>query len=488
MRSKTETRNGGNARKLLGYSAVSWIGALIGLLVIPVSTRLFSEADLGKINLFISAATIAYTVVLLGFDQGLIRFFYECDSKSERGRLFAFCTGASVIACCVVAVFAGVAWEPLTEYLVGEPSGFIAPCFVVVVTALVLVRFASSYWRAAENMSLYSAFSLGSIAIQKLSYFFGALVGATYVSGIASTTVFSVFCIVLFIVVCCPLLRMAIGRDGKLPYSDILRYSLPLMPTTLLSTANGYLPAFFLRSAGDFGEVGVYTMAVTLASCVSVFSSGINAFWPPYVFKNYRTSQRNIQLFHRAVVFAITVVVLVMMALKDQLLLVLGPGYSAASRYLPMLLIVPFAYTVGETAGIGIHLAKKGHLLLMAYALGISANLVVGMFLVPRLGALGAAMSAAICSIVVVAVKARLGEREYRSIASWRHMVGSLALLISLSVASGWGVTGLPFAGMCLVGFAALLILFGKADLLELANFSKRAFSSLLLRRSNRCG
>lgn len=486
MCNKTDSQNGKNARRLLGYSAVSWIGALIGLLVIPVSTRLFSEAELGKVNLFISAATIVYTVALLGLDQGLIRFFYECDSKSERGGLFAFCAGTSVVACCVVALFAGMLWGPLTEYLVGEPNGFIALCFIVVVTALVLVRFASSYWRAAENMPLYSVFSLASIAIQKLSYFFGALVGATYVSGIASTAVFGALCIALFLAACFPLLRLKADSSGRLSYSDVLRYSMPLMPATLLSTANGYLPAFFLRSAGDFSEVGIYTMAVTLASCVSVFSSGINAFWPPYVFKNYRTNQGSIQLFHRAVVLVITAIVLVMMALKDQLLIILGPGYATASQYLPMLLIVPFAYTVGETAGIGIHLAKKGYLLLAAYALGITVNLVVGLLLVPRFGAFGAAMSAAACSIVVVAAKACLGEREYRSIASWRHMVGSLAILLLLSVASGCGVTGLPFTGLCLAGLVALLILFGKADLLELAGFSKKAFSSLLLRRSNR--
>lgn len=486
MRSKMESRNVGNARKLLGYSAVSWIGALIGLLVIPVSTRLFSEADLGKVNLFISAATIVYTVALFGLDQGLIRFFYECDSKSERGRLFVFCVGASVIACCIVALLAGMFWGPLTEYLVGEPSGPLALCFVVVVAALVLVRFASSYWRAAENISLYSVFSLASIAIQKLSYFFGAIVGATYVAGIVSTTVFSALCIAFFLVACFPLLRIGTSRGGRPPHPNVLRYSLPLMPATLLSTANGYLPAFFLRSTGDFGEVGIYTMAVTLASCVSVFSSGVNAFWPPYVFKNFRTKQGSIQLFHRTVVLVITAIVLAMMALKDQLLIILGPGYASASQYLPMLLIVPFAYTVGETAGIGIHLAKKGYLLLVAYALGIVSNLVIGALLVPTLGALGAAVSAAACSVVIVTVKACFGELEYRSIASWRHMVGAFLILALLSVASGCGVVGLPFGTLCAAGLAALLLLFGKADLLELIGFFRNTVFSMFQGRLKR--
>lgn len=475
-----------NARKLLGYSMVSWLGALIGLVVIPISTRLFSETDIGKINLFISASTTIYTIVLLGLDQGLIRFIFECDIDSERGAMFLFCTGSSIAACCIVALLVGAFWEPLSEYLVGAPSKLIATCFVIVVIALVLARFASSYWRATENILLYAVFSLSGIAIQKLSYFFGVAAGSTFVSGIASTALFGVFCIALFVVECLPLLKTRVESTRKPSRSEILRYSLPLMPATLLSTANGYLPAFFLRSTGDFGEVGVYTMAVTLASCVSVFSSGINAFWPPYVFKNYKLKQNSIQLFHRAVVLAITTIVLAMMAFKDQLLIILGAGYADASQYLPMLLIVPFAYTIGETAGIGIHLAKKGHLLLAAYAVGIVSNLAVGALLVPRFGALGAAASAATCSAIIVLIKSCLGEHEYRSISSWRHMIGSFLILASLSAASVCGIAGLPFTGMCVGGFVVLLLLFGRKDILELIKIFKKSSLSIFRGRSGR--
>jgi hypothetical protein len=37
-----------------------------------------------------------------------------------------------------------------------------------------------------------------------------------------------------------------------------------------------------------FGELGIYSMAVGLASTVNIIQAGFNVYWAPYVYGNYK--------------------------------------------------------------------------------------------------------------------------------------------------------------------------------------------------------
>lgn len=458
----------GAAARLFGYSSISWIGAIIGIIIVPMSTRFFLPEDLGKINLFISTSTIFYCICLLGFDQGFMRFFFDFKEKEEGRWLYAKCVVTSILAFVLLSLVCMLASPWLSSFIAGEKDMLIVPLLLLVVASQIALRYSQTYWRAADRLIPFAVLSLSMIALMKFCYFFGGVVSFDFMSGAFSLAIFAVAFILLSLLFTKDELFGQKKKPSNHTYARLLKYSLPIAPAVLLSTANGYIPMYAVRAIADLGEVGVYSMAVTLTAVISVFSSGINSFWPPYVFKNYKTKQKSIQVFHQALVLVLSFLVISVMSLQDAALLFLGEGYLEAASYFPFLLIAPFAYAVGETAGVGIHIAKKSKYSLLTYLVGITSNIFLSFGLTKYFGVVGAAAAAAISAILMLVIKTHFGEREYQSVGSYRYMGSSLSVMFALALAkSVLGLSSFEFFFACVVGFALVVMSFGKKDLCQ---------------------
>ena len=64
-------------RSLLAFSLPTWINAVLGVVAVPIVTRLFEPEVLGKFNLFSTYSTILFCIALMGINQGIMRFYHE---------------------------------------------------------------------------------------------------------------------------------------------------------------------------------------------------------------------------------------------------------------------------------------------------------------------------------------------------------------------------------------------------------------------------
>ncbi len=450
----------------MAYSAISWTNALIGFILIPVATRLFPPAELGKINLLISCASIAYVICLLGFDQGFLRFYYDFPDDRKRRSLFSYCLKISLSAFAVLGVALCLASNWLSIAICGNPDVFTTIALLLVVLAQIALRFSQSLWRARENILLFAVSSLLMAGITKFCYMFAGFVSYTYDAALFSLSACSVLS---FVVVLCLVSRTLSLRKTLLDgvsVKELWAYAIPLAPSAVLSLANSYIPMYAVRAGFSFGDVGVFSMAVTLSAVVSVFATGVNSFWPSYVFKNYRTRQKTIQRFHQLFVLALSSVVLAVIAIEDVVLQLLGPEYLAASCYFPFMLMGPYAYAVGETAGMGLHISKRSRYFALIYLAALASNVALCIALPPLLGMRGAALASSLSAVVALSLKAYLGEREYRSVSSMRYMVVSLLVIFSVSVANAsLDLGSLQRFFVAAAGFVAILVLYGPEGL-----------------------
>ena len=96
---------------------------------------------------------------------------------------------------------------------------------------------------------------------------------------------------------------------------------------------------------------------------------------------------------------------------------------------MPLLLLAPICSTIAEASGIGINISEKSYLNIVHYVFGIAANLVLACILVPLFGLVGAVLSVAISSLIVLAIRSYLGGKYYASIEStYRTCMGALLL------------------------------------------------------------
>lgn len=76
-------------KRLLGFSMSTWVGAILTFALLPLASYIYPQEELGVINYYYSVINIVFTVILLGLDQGYIRFFPEIkDKKSKRSFIF----------------------------------------------------------------------------------------------------------------------------------------------------------------------------------------------------------------------------------------------------------------------------------------------------------------------------------------------------------------------------------------------------------------
>lgn len=476
----------GNARRLLGYSAVSWINAAVGFILIPISAWLFAPDELGKINMLISAAAIVYAICLLGYDQGLLRFFYECKTADEKGELFRTCIGISLVVFCIVGAISLFLFDPISRAICESSDMATVLVLLLIVVSHVMLRYAQVYWRAAERFARYAVISFALTFLMKFCFIFAGINTFTYESALAALAFFAISFFVLALLMNARQL-FSDKRILEWPQMKALGcYALPLAPAAILSFANSYIPLYAVRACSSFEDVGIFSMAVTLSAVVSVLASGVNTFWSPYVFKNYRTHQSTIQRFHQLLVLALSVFVLLVIVGEDVVLGILGPKYITASAYFPFLLIVPLAYTVSETSGIGINISKKSKFLILFYAITVISNIALCFVLVQSIGLWGAALASSICAVLMLAMKTYVGEREYKSVSSVRFMVISFAVVFAVALANAiFGLSAIQRLIASVFGVLIILIVYGKRDLGDAISLGAQGVRSIFEKPSN---
>ncbi len=90
-------------KSFLSFSIGNYINIFIGLLTVPITTRLLSPEQYGISSFFSMVVNILATVCSLSLEQGFIRFFYDED-KNNRGKLLYNCLIYSIITVLLFSV------------------------------------------------------------------------------------------------------------------------------------------------------------------------------------------------------------------------------------------------------------------------------------------------------------------------------------------------------------------------------------------------
>ena len=78
-------------RSIIGFSVSSWIGFVIGIISVPILTRLLDPVQFAVINQFNAAVLFFLSLVTLGMDSGLVRFFFEPPTGFNKNQLLGKC-------------------------------------------------------------------------------------------------------------------------------------------------------------------------------------------------------------------------------------------------------------------------------------------------------------------------------------------------------------------------------------------------------------
>jgi len=419
---------------IIGFSLASWITTLIGLVVVPISTRIILPDELGKINLFNSVVSIAYPLFCFGLDHGYMRLFNEID---DRQRKFLW-TKSIIISLGIITAGAVIILpfrEAVSFAIVGEKTRSVFSMLVISLCSYTIERYILVRYRMTDEAFRYTSFALVCSLVNKVIFILPALFGMVdYKSALIFTTVFNIALIFLTMLFSKRYILFKGGAGTKRALiQESFAFGWPLMLVVVINQITQNAPKFFLKEYTDYTSVAIFASAATIASVVTIAQSGFSLVWTPYVYANYKDKPEEIDRLHRCVVCIITGIAAILISFQHLFVWLLGSYYRNITTFLPIMVLSPVLLMFGEITGIGINIAKKTFLHFIYNAAGVAITVLFCIVLIPIWGSVGAAIAALLGGLTVFIIRTFLAQKYYSPVYSYKYIIFSIVVLSALA-------------------------------------------------------
>lgn len=421
--------------KLIGY-AIGPIGiAIIGFISLPIVTWFYSVEDVGKISMLQVVSSFCILLFGLGLDQAYVREYHESSNRSQLFKM-AVLPGFLVIFISLWLIYL-INNTVISKWLYGEQDIYLSVVTIFFFLFSFLLRFLALILRMEERAFSYSFSQL----LPKV--FFLIFILATVWLGYKQNTYNLITANLLSVVVGFFMFSWGTRKVWLLSLvstinwnkqKELLIYGLPLVFGGLASWGLNVMDKLFLRSLSNFTELGVYSVAMSIAGVVILFSGIFNTIWSPMVYKWVSEGQVDIKKINNIseYVLAASYFIIMISGLLSWIIpFFLPPEYSSIQYLITVCLLGPLFYTLSETTAIGITIKRKTSLSMIASISAMLVNLCGNYLLVPTLGAAGAAASTAVAFWIFYILRTEFSKRVWERIDRNRSYIVTFFVLIA---------------------------------------------------------
>jgi O-antigen/teichoic acid export membrane protein len=431
------------------------------LLAVYVKGGFLSTVDYGALAIIGALEAFAKVASRLGLDGAFMRFYHERGDLLPRmgSTIVWFLLAANVL----VFGAAGALSGRLGTWLFDDPQYVRALRLMFLNTFLMALTFVPFHAMRMRNQAVtYSAFAFARSAgtlILRIVF----VIGLGY--GLAGMYVADLIVTVALVPLMWPWMRPFIrrtfsGEDLRLA----LRFGLPRVPhgfaQQALEGGNKLLLGGYVTQA----QLGVYQNALTLGTGVKFFTSAFETAWAPFYYATARQVDAR-QVLGKMTTYGFAVLILLVAGTvavaRDVVLVMLTPAYLSAAPVLPIVAVGMAFQGAYLLTSIGLNLSGRTEFYPVATFAAAGAGLTAGVLLMPRYGAVGAAL-AFVLSYAVQAVAAAMFARRFYPIP---YEAGRLARIAGAGVTAAlvalWAVPVLPpLAGLLTRGATTVAVYF----------------------------
>ncbi|MGZ3663138.1 MAG: O-antigen ligase family protein [Ktedonobacterales bacterium] len=396
------------------YALASVSAPLVSIILAPYLAHHLSPSEYGVLTLVNTAITLMALLTQLGMNAAFLRAYnYDYSSRQDHHAVVA--TSLSIVAIVsLVAAVAIAATAPSLAYVLLHRSS-LGSLIALAAAALLLQNLTvpGLAWLRAQNRSLvFSLLSAGSLAMTLAANL--VLVGVLQlgVAGAVIATAAGYAVAAAFLV---PTMAFSAGiRIRRDVAWNLLTFGIPHVPGFVsfwvLQLSDRYLLSLFAPLA----QVASYAVSYTLGWAMATLLIGPFALaWPPtmYVIARRRDAANVYRIVFRAFSLALLFAALALSFVGSLLLDVLfPPSYHAAAPVIPLIASSSVLYGLYYVLMVGADLRRKAWLVALFMGACALINVLLNLILIPRYGALGAALST-LAAYAALAVMAYVGNQ-----------------------------------------------------------------------------
>lgn len=179
---------------------------------------------------------------------------------------------------------------------------------------------------------------------------------------------------------------------------SLVSFGLPLIFGGLAFWGLTATDKILLKNLSSFEQLGLYSVAVSFAAAATIFQSIFSTVWAPTAYKWAAAGEglENINKVNRYVLLVVVTIFCLAGLFSWVITFILPSNYNAVQWILISCLGLPLLYTLSETTVVGIGVTRRSGFAMLAAMLAFIINLLGNWWLIPELGAVGAAVSTCI--------------------------------------------------------------------------------------------
>jgi len=428
-------------RRLVRHSAIYGLGGIISrllaVILLPLYTHYLPPNAYGRVEIVTAATAVLVIVLQLGISSAFFRFYFDTKDPAERLTVVRTSFWFTMIMATVGMVIGLVFANPIGHALQLGHDPTLVRAAAVGLWAQTNYQQLTALFRVEERSVAYAIASLANVVITvgAMVVFVAVLTwGAT---GLVVGNFVGTLCVYLVLVA---YRREQLGLEfDRSLFRKMQTFGMPLVPSALALWAINFVDREFLAYYNGRGEVGVYSIAIRVASVITFVMLAFRTAWPAFAYsiEDDREARRTYSFVLTYLLAAASWFALGLGALAPWLVsLLTSAGYQRADRGVALLAFA-FAIYAGYTVlAIGSGRARKTQLNWVVTGAGAAVNVALNFWLIPRYGMVGAAIATLAAYVVLFAGMTLYAQSVYPVPYQWRRIatvVGSAAGLTVLT-------------------------------------------------------
>ena len=413
-------------------------GRAVQLLLVPILTRALDPSAYGVSELVVAYSMTLITVLVLGMESALARFFYqEPDREAKITMVSTSFWFRLAVGLASAALIAGLA-APLAGRLVG---GDVYRKYLMIaavnVPLTLIVMFGNDVLRVTFQPWKYVALNLTQTLLGAgLAVWFVVRMERSVAGVLYGRLIGDAVAALVAVVLVRHMLRLRFSADTL---RRMLAFGVPMLPALFAFAAISGVDRYLLQRTRTLEELAVYAVAMKFFTVMIFTASAFQLAYGPFAYARAGTPEAP-RLYSRALSLYVTIgstgALLVGLFAPEALRVLVPPVYAGAAAPALVLGFAAVGFGAYTVAGIGINLALKTAWASVCAAAGALVAVVANLWWTPLHGPIGAAAATWVgyvtAAIVCYVVAQRFTPLPYRG----------ARLLALFLVASAAGLAG----------------------------------------------
>lgn len=415
-------------KNTLAFAIGNFGSKLLQFILLPYYTRALSTGDYGTIDVVVQTVNILVPLISLCIFDGVLRFAMDKAVRPKDVLRTGFRFVLFSLAACVLIVF-----------LIPSLRAFENKEFILLIIICQSLRtLLAQYIRAKGLIKLYSLSGIVQTLVLVVSTVVHLSVLGLGVKGyLLSLALADVISMVILFLGSGLLKDLLTSVFDKKLLITMLRYSVPLVPNTIMWWGMNASNRYFLVHFHGVDVNGLYAVAAKIPSVLTMLMTIFNQAWQLSAIEEYDSEDSgkycsNIYSVMESFLYLSSVALVIFL---KPFWLSIGGEYQDALFLVPAITASVIFSSISAYFGSLYIAAKKTKDILLTTIYGAIIGLALNYFLIPKLAGLGAGISATISFLFVSAyrywnvskyIKVKIGLKQ--------SCLNSLSLLISFGI------------------------------------------------------